>query len=210
MYISRLELQKSQEIARSLDFNEIENLLYYVEADLATALNIAGMKGFKEIGKNPVIKPSVGTAEEVNQYRVKEIIKDELNVYLTGHYLYNMFSDGRYAINVVLQNESPILFAENITLESFAMQLKRQTIPFIGPRETINHSVYWVASVPLTIEIRTLNDNTWDMVTTRTIVVSSILTSRYPLLESLVKEYNQTINGTFSSLWTFTTVFSNL
>jgi hypothetical protein len=210
VYISRLELQKSQEIARSLDFNEIENLLYYVEADLITALNIAGMKGFKEIGKNPIIKPSEGTAEEVNQYRVKEIIKDELNVYLTGHYLYNMFSDGRYAINVVLQNESPILFAENITLESFAMQLKRQTIPFIGPRETVNHSTYWVASVPLTIEIRTLNDNTLDMVTTRTIVVSSILTSRYPLLESLVNEYNQTINGTFSSLWTFTTVFSNL
>jgi hypothetical protein len=210
VYISRLELQKSQEIARSLDFNEIENLLYYVEADLTTALNIAGMKGFKEIGKNPIIKPSVGTAEEVNQYRVKEIIKDELDVYLTGHYLYNMFSDGRYAINVVLQNESPILFVENITLESFAMQLKRQTIPFIGPRETINHSTYWVASVPLTIEIRTLNDNRWNVVTTRTIVVSSILTSRYPLLESLVKEYNQTINGTFSSLWTFTTVFSNM
>jgi hypothetical protein len=168
------------------------------------------MKGLKEIGKHPVIKSSVGTAEEVNQYRVKKIIKDELNVYLTGHYLYNMFSDGRYAINVMLQNETPILSAENITLESLTMQLKRQTIPFIGPNETSNHSAYWVASIPLTVEIRTLNANTWDLVATRAIVVSSILTSRYPLLESMVQEYNQTINGTFSSLWTFSTAFSNL
>ncbi|DAC72666.1 MAG TPA: hypothetical protein DSN98_04085 [Thermoplasmata archaeon] len=210
VYISRLELQKSHEIASSLDYHEIEQLLYCAEADITNALNIAGMDGFQEIGKKPVIISSIGLAEDINRYRVKEIIKEELNVYLTGHYLYNVFSDGRYAINVVLFNESPIIGAENITLESFAMQLKRPTIPLIGPNETMNHSTYWVASVPLTIDIWSLKGDMWERVTTRSIVISSILTSRYPLMESLMSEYNQTINGTFSPLWTFTTVFSNL
>ncbi len=210
MYISRLEQQKSQEIARSLDLNEVENLLYSFEADLSTALNIAGMKAFKEIGKNPVITSSIGAAEEINKNRIREIIKDELNLYLTSHYLDNMFSDGRYVINIMLYHENPIFSAENISFEPVSMQLQRITIPFIGPRETSNHSTYWVASVPLRIEIRTLNDKTWELLTTRTIVVSSILTSRYPLLESLVNDYHQTINGTFSPLWTFTTVFSNV
>jgi hypothetical protein len=210
VYISRLELQKSHEIARSLDLSEVENLLYYFEADLSTALNIAGMKAFKEIGKSPVITSSIGVADEINQNRIKEIIKDELNLYLTGNYLDNMFSDGRYVINVVLHNENPIFSIENISFEPVSMQLQRITIPFIGPRETNNHSSYWVAAVPLTIEIRTVNDNDWELLATRTIVVSSLLTSRYPLLESLVNDYHQTINGTFSPLWTFTTVFSNL
>jgi hypothetical protein len=210
VYISRLELQKSQEIARSLDLNEVENLLYYFEADLTTALNMAGMKAFKEIGKNPVIISAIGAAEEINQKRIKEIIKNELNLYLTGHYLDNMFSDGQYVINVMLQNKDPIFSVENISFEPVSMQLQRITIPFIGPRETSNHSTYWVASVPLTIEIGALNDNDWESLTTRTIVVSSLLTCRYPLLESLVNDYHQTINGTFSPLWTFTTVFSNL
>ena len=210
MYITRLELQKSQEFSRSLDLNEIENLLYCAEADLTSALTIAGLKGLKEIGKNPVITTSTGTAEEINQYRVKELIRGELNVYLAGHYLSNDFSNGRYAINVVLHNESAIASAENISLESLSMRLKRNTLPFIGPQETLNHSAYWVASVPLTIDIQELHGTVWTTVATRTIVISSILTSRYPLLESLMNEYNHTINGTSSPLWIFTTVFSNL
>jgi hypothetical protein len=208
--ISRLEVQKSQEIARSLDFEEIEQLLYCLETDLSTALNLAGMNGLKEVGKNPVVNPVIGTVDMINEIRVKEIIKNELNVYLTGHYLYNMYSDGRYAINVVLQNESPILSRRNITLEPLPMQLKRNMLPSIGPLELTNHSTYWVASVPLTLEIRTLQGDTWELVTTRSIVITSLITSRYPLLDSLVKEYAQVINGTFSSLWTYSTVLSNL
>lgn len=210
VYISQLELQKSQELARSLDFNEIEQLLYYCETDLTTALTIAGLKGLKEIGKNPVITPVIGTADEVNQYRVKAMIKAELSVYITGHYLDNMFSNGRYAINVVLHNQSPIPSLGNITLESLVMQMDRVTIPLIGPNETANYSTYWIASVPLTIEIRTLHGETWVLTSTRTVVISALLTSRYPLLESLIEDYAGSINGTFSSMWTMSTVLSNL
>ncbi len=210
MYISRLELEKSKEIARSLDVNEIENLLYYFEADLTNALNLAGMKALKEVGKNPVIISSLGTSQQMNQYRIKAIIKEELGVYLTGHYLYNMFSDGHYTINVMLQNETLMISTENISLEPCSMQLERFSIPSIGPPRTMNYSTYLIVSLPLRVEIRQLNQYHWDLLTTRTVHISSILTSRYPLLECLMNEYNRTINGTFSSLWTYTTIVSNL
>ncbi len=210
VYISRLELEKSEEISRSLDINEIENLLYYFEADLTNALNLAGMKALKEMGKHPVIIASFGTSQEINQFRMKAIIKEELNVYLTGHYLYNMFSDGHYTINVLLQNETPILSIDNISFQPCSMQLERFSLPLIGPLGTMNYSTYFVVSIPLHIEIRQLMQNDWILLTTRTVRISSILTSRYPLLECLMNEYQQTINGSFSSLWTYTTMFSNL
>jgi hypothetical protein len=210
VYILRLEQERSSELARSLDFNDIEQLLRSAEADCATALNTAGMKALQAVGKNPVIVSPLGSAALVNQFRVKETICDELCVYLMGHYLEDVFSNGRYAINIVLVNETPIPSVDAITLDAVPMTLDRLSIPLIGPGPQVNHSTYWVASVPLTFAIRTLNGGTWEQVATRTVVVSSILTSRYPLLECLMGEYEQVINGTFSPLWTFTTVFANL
>ena len=189
---------------------EVENLLYSFEADLTNALNLAGMKAVKEIGRRPVILSSYGTSQQMNQYRLKAIIKEELNVYLTGHYLYNMFSNGHYAINIILQNETPIPSTENISLHPCTMKLERFSIPTIGPVGTQNYSTYLVVSLPLNIEIRQLQEYTWVLLTTRTVHISSILTSRYPLLECLMNEYDQSINGTFSSFWSYTTVLSNL
>jgi len=203
-------MQKSNDIARSLDFNEIETLLQSAESDMATALNLAGMQGLKEIGKTPVIQSSLGDADEINRYRLKKVIQEELNLYLTGHYLYNTYTNGRYAVNVILHNETPILSPDLIIINITEMRLERPTLPFIGPPHTINHSTYWTASVPIDIEIRTTADAINTVVTTRTIRLSSILTSRYPLLESLTQEYRQTINGTFSPLWTLTTALSNI
>ncbi len=210
VYISRLELEKSREITSSLEVNAIEDLLYCFESDLSNALNLAGLKAVKEVGKHPVIISSLGTNEQMNLLRMKAIIKEELNVYLTGHFLENMFSNGQYSINIVLQNDTVIRSIENITLEPLVMQLQRYSIPLIGPNQTQNYSTYFVVSVPLRIEIRQLKGYDWHPLTTRTIVVSSILTSRYPLLECLMKEYQSSINGSFSSLWTFTTVASNI
>ncbi len=210
VYISRLELEKSKEIARSLDVNEIEDLLYSFEADLTNALNLAGLKALKEIGKHPVIQSSLGTSGQINQYRLKAIIKEELNIYLTGHFLYNIFSDGQYAINILLENETAILSSKNISVEPLVMRLQRYSIPSIGPLQTQNYSTYLVVSIPLHIEIRQLKQHDWVPLTTRTIVVSSILTSRYPLLECLMNEYNTSINSTFSPFWAYTTVLSNI
>jgi hypothetical protein len=210
VYITRLEMQKSDDIARSLDSNEIETMLYTAESDMATALNIAGMKALKEIGKIPVIHSTLGPADEINYIRLKKIIQGELNNYLTGHFLYNTYTNGPYAINVILHNENPIQSPELITMNTTTMRLERPTLPFIGPQPAVTHATYLVASVPIDIEIRDISDTPNKVMTTRTLQVSSILTSRYPLLKSLTEEYDQTINGTFSPLWTLTTALSNI
>lgn len=210
VYISRLELEKSLEISRFLGTKEIQKMLFSFEADVANALNSAGRKALKEIGKNPVIKSSIGNAETVNYNRIKEIIKDELNVYLISRYLDNMFSNGNYVINVVLQSETPITSKEDITLETISMRLERHSLAFIGPSGTRDHLTYLVASVNLSIEICFLRDTSGAPLTTRDIVVTSLLTSRYPLLRELMNEYHETINGTFSPLWAFTTALSNV
>jgi len=210
VYITRLEMEKSTDIASSLDATEIETLVHAAESDMATALNNAGMKGLKEIGTTPVIRSSLGPADDINCFRLKRIIQGELNLYLTGHFLYDQYSSGSYAINVILYNETAIQSPSKITLRSIVMRLDRPTLPFIGPQPTVIHTTYLVASVPIDIEIQALSNPSSTLVTTRTLQVSSILTSRYPLLESLTEEFSQTINGTFSPLWRLTTALSNI
>jgi hypothetical protein len=210
VYVTRLEMQQSTNIARSLDVTNIETLLHAAESDIATALNIAGLKGLKEIGKNPVICSSLEPADDINCFRLRRMIQDELNQYLTGHFLYDTYTNGQYAINVILHNETPIPSPALITINTSEMQLERPTLPFIGPQPVVAHPTYMVVSVPIDIEIRAVSDTSSKAVATRTLQVSTILTSRYPLLEALTEEFHQTINGTFSPLWTLTTALSNL
>jgi len=213
-YVSQLELNKADEISSTIDFNEIENLMRYAEADIATALNIAGMKGLKEVGKKPVIIPENQSSDayEVNCNRVKSTIMDELNIYLAGSYLCESFNDGRYAINVVISEgkDFPIVSIDEISFKNLEMDLNRFTLPLIGPEAEKSHCTYLVADVLIDIEIKELSGKSNSKtVTTRKINVSSVITSRYPLLKSLVDEYYETING-IGPLWTFTTVLSNV
>ncbi|MCX6664461.1 MAG: hypothetical protein NT038_00130, partial [Euryarchaeota archaeon] len=225
-YVVHLEQEKADEITSTIDFTAVDTLLRYAESDIATALNIAGLNALKEIGKKPVMMPSEDaqlqgygeTVDEINENRVKEQIKEELNIYLTATYLYDAFNDGTYAVNVVIPENVnyPLTNWEKISIRSMDLQLKRPLdIPLIGgvigPSVTIDHQTYWVASFPITVEVRRLQkDSDSEQLTTQEISVSSILTTRYPLLKSLVDEYNQTINGAFSKLWTVTTVLSNV
>jgi len=219
VYVTRLEQQKSMEISSNMDFDRVEHLIRLAEADIATALNIAGMKALKEIGKEPVIIPNTGTGygqttSEVNKNRIREIVKDELNIYLTANYLYDVFNDGLYAINVVIPDDEvyPIASRDSISIRHLNMDVYRSfTVPIIGPSDKLdNQPVYLVAGVPVVFEIRKIDDSSDEAVATRAINVSSIITSRYPLLKALVDNYHNTINGNFNSLWTLTTALSNI
>ena len=210
VYVARLEMQQADSIASSLDMNQVDTLLHAAESDITTALNIAGMKGLRMIGKNPVIVSSLGLAEDINSFRLRRMIRDQLNQYLTGHFLYNTYTDGRYAINVILHNDTPIPQPDLISLHTTEMCLERPTLPFIGPDAAVTHPVYMIASVPIDIEIRDRADPSDTAMTQRTLLISTILTSRYPLLKALIDEFHRTINGTFSPLWNFTTALSNV
>ena len=213
VYVTKLETEKVEEISNTIDFDEVENLLRYAEADIATALNTAALKGLKMIGETPVTSFSRDKCEEINRNRLKDVIMDELNVYLTGNYLYGSFNDGRYAVDVVIPDgeEYPVTCIDQIGFsKDVVMKMNRFTIPVIGPEGEVKHVTYWVVYVPVKVEVKKLDEPSMNkVVTIRTINVSTIITSRYPFLENLVYEYEDTINGV-KPLWSFTTILANI
>lgn len=218
IYISNLENQKSLEIASGIDSSEIESLLRRAEVDMKTALNLAGLKGLKIIGEKPVIVVS-GThdygddANTVNENRVKQIIMDEMNLYLKNNYQNNRFRSPNYAINVKINagEINPIESRADINIEKIKMQYKRKfTISLIGPDESSNYEVYWTADIPINVEITKIKSGTKVVVTERTINVNTLITSRYALLKNLLDEYRDNINGNLCSAWTICTAIMNI
>ena len=206
VYVTKLEAEKSEEISHTIDFNEIESFLRLAEADMATALNLAGLKGLKEIGERPIItvtKPSSNsygdTPGKVNSNRVKSIIMDEMNVYLNNSYRDGVFNNGRYAINVQINNgyESPIVSRDEIYFTTVKMRLNRGfTNDFIGPPPNPRHTTYWIANIPVDVDIIKIDEDSSDnVIINRTIDVSTIITCRYNLLKELVDEYQDEISG---------------
>ena len=218
VYVAKLESEKVFGVIDTVDFNELDNLLRLAEADMSTTLNIAGLKGLKKIGETPVFKADStiygDNAEEVNKNLVREIIQDEMNVYLTGNYLYEMFNDGKYAVNILIPSgqKYPIYLWDMISFEEIEMNLKRpMSIPIITPPGDVFHPSYYTVSIPLEVEIRKIEiGKPSQFITKKKIDVSSILTSRFLLLKNLVDvDYNKTING-INELWSFTTIIANL
>jgi len=219
VYVVKLEKEKSDEITSTMDFNKVENLIRFAEADIAVAINLAGMKALKKLGKEPVITPYVDagfgdTADEINNNRIKDAVLDGLNVYLTSNYLYDVFNDGEYAMNVVLQsgNDYPLVSRDIVNIAVVGMDVKRGfTIPIIGPADKLeDQPSYYVVNVPIDFQIKKLKDAGGDVVAFRKVNVSSIITSRYPLLKSLIDDYHNTIDGGFKPLWALTTALCNV
>jgi len=217
VYVIKLEQEKSFEITSTIDFSEVENMIHFAEADITTAINLAGMNALKVLGEEPVITPYLDagfgdTDDEVNNNRIKKRVMDELNVYLTSTYLYDVFNDGRYAINVVIPagEEYPLISRNDIILDSLKMDIKRSfSIPVVGPGEKlVDQPGYYVVNVPINFEIKRLDDG--EVVALRTINASTIITSRYLLLKALVENYHETLDGCFTPLWSLTTALSNV
>ena len=218
VYVTKLETDKTRELASTIGFNEVENLIRLAEADISTALNIAGLKAIKILGEKPIIEAfstKYGTdPDTVSKNLVREYLMDEINVYLKGNYLYDAFNDGKYSTNVLIESNSdnPVDSWDQINFRELSMQLERpMEIPLLSPPKKVTHETYWILNLPLTVEIRQLDfKNPGRRITTRTINVSTIITSRYLLLKNLVdKDYFKTINGVHE-LWSFTTILSNI
>jgi len=226
VYVTNLEKEKSEEISKTINFNEIETFLRIAEADMATALNLAGLKGLKEIGEKPVIKPQKTdehdygtTANEINKNRVKSRIIEDMNLYLNTTYQNNLFNNGHYAINVKISkgNKYPIQSRDDISIKKIKMKLDRSfTNDWIGPPPDPKHKTYWVANIPIKVEIIELKPNNENkLILNRTIEVSTIITCRYNLLKELVDEYQDEISGGpfdggENSLFTVLTVLFNI
>ena len=217
-YVTKLESDKTEELASTIDFNEVDNLIRFAEADMSTALNIAGLKSIKVLGERPIIQAfstSYGNdPDAVSKNLVCEYLMDEMNLYLVANYLYDSFNNGKYSVNIVLpeHSDNPINSWDEIGFRKISMKLQRpMDIPLLTPPKEVTHSTYWVFNIPIKVEIREIDyANPGRRITTRTINVSTIVTSRYLLLKGLVDEdYTTTIND-IHELWTFTTIISNI
>lgn len=190
----------------------IELLLISATTDISSLLSNAGLQATKIIGHKPVVISNIKgmAASEVNRMRCKQIISDNLNEYLLLNYHSNAFNDGRYALNI--QKNSYLNFpltANDIDLTTISMNVKRPLdLAFFGPQNTCNHEVYWKVSVNLPIQIRNITRVSNKLLINDTLPISTLIPSRLPLLEQLVYEFNNTING-LNPLWNLFTLTSN-
>ncbi|MCK4819831.1 hypothetical protein KA005_28965, partial [bacterium] len=155
VYITKLEQEKSLEISSTLDFNEVEHLISYVEADISRGLNYAGMQALKYIGKHPVTFSDLGTAvafdyadsngdgiadvagdnghivdsdEAVlfNMNWAKNITRMKLNEYLESNFMNDRWRQRDILINIKVSDEEyPVEGWREITFQPVEMELKR-------------------------------------------------------------------------------------
>lgn len=245
--ITGLEQSRSEELSASLSSSNEKYLMYAAEADLSTALNEAGMKGLKKIGKNPVIETEEevsdlaenlignnrapeddadsdddgdiegGETIQFNKNWARYMTMHWLNDYIKCNYLYDTFHMDGYALNVRREGGNNPINAtadwDKLELTEVTSDIDRSWISDFpgGPGDRENVPTYWRLNLSLPIEIKNLS--TGKVVEERNLEVSTLVTSRFPLLQSLMDEFEgrlneQTVGGLFSPLQTEVTALS--
>ena len=206
--LSRMDARMATAMATDTDINAADTALLYARADLARIVNYAGMEALKQMGETPVIEPDPDSqyspggepdAEEFNRNWARGMMTHTMNQYIESNYMYDSYQYGGYAVNV-----EPISNWNKTDIIPINMALDRDLeTPLLAPNETYN--TYWKATVPLTVSIVDLGSG--DIVDEQDIVVGNLITSRYPLLESLTSEYEMRLNGA-DAVMTETTAFA--
>lgn len=195
--ISRMDSQMASALAAGGEADAADAALLYAKADLARAVNYAGMEALKQMGETPVIEPdpasqyNPGGAEPdvalFNLNWARGMTAYTLNQYIESNYMYESYTHSGYAVNV-----EPLQGWDEITIAPIHMGLDRQLeTPILPPNNT--YVTYWKVTVPLTVEIVEMASG--DVVDRQDIVVGNLVTSRYPLLEGLTSEYEVRLNG---------------
>jgi len=222
-YIGSLEQEKSKEISLSLDFNEIEQILNYVEADISRSLSYSGSKALKEVGKNPVISSNLSTnaAKDYadtdkdgtpdldmsghklddsvifNINWIKNILRNELNKYIKSNFMDDKCNYLDYIINIVPDNKNePVSDWRSISYKKINMELQRNcggVDDYFVSEKDKNYETYWEFSVPLTINVI---DTKTEKSRIFDINSKCIVTSRLPIMYRLTNTFCKSINGT--------------
>jgi len=190
-----------------------ENVLISATADIENIINNAGLNAARIIGRKPVIISQITglDAHEVNLLRIRSSIAEELHIYLQENYKNNMYNDGTYALNIGNQNDPSafLVSSDDIKIEPVIMKIHRPFSVFLlGPEQKKNAPVYWKISLDLPVMICSIHKYERPKEYLEVLSCSTLITSRLPLLENLVYEYNQTING-LGPFWNLITLISN-
>lgn len=204
-------MQQRDDQIVSFEYQHVEQLVSEVESDISSLINHISLEQLYEIGFQPVVVSydASKSAEEVNRDRLKKAVVTELDLYLIQEYQENIYADGSYAVNVCLPDG---IFSsdglDRITVQTVDMILHRPlNPPLIGPPNEKTFSTYYTMNIPVNVQIIDLKTD--NEVTTMSRTISSVITCRYPLLYSLLNEYNETLNG-LGPFWGLTTILSNM
>src|SRR3990172_5835750 len=211
--LTRLDINMAKTMSSSLEVTSADKAIQYARADIARAVNYAGLEALKQIGETPVIKPdnnseyyngTLGDPEEFSRNRAKAMIRSTLNTYIESNYRNDTFVIDGFSVNIDYPGPG-----EDIAIEPINMKLNRSLEPpLLSPGEGrygSGYGTYWKISVPLRIHLNDLKAGSELM--NRDITVVTVITSRYPLLKDLTDEYGERLNGT-NAVMTETTAFA--
>jgi hypothetical protein len=211
--IARLDINMAKAISSGGEITAPDTTLQYAKADLARAVNYAGLAALKTLGETPVVVPdntsvyyegTGGNPAEFNKNWAKAMIQNTLDLYIESNYMTDTFVNNEIAVNV-----DNIGSWREITIEPVRMRLEdRFDPPLFKPGEGKyrgGYETYYKVAVPLRIHVRNLKTSTEMM--DQNITIETIITSRYPLLKDLTTEYGERLNGT-NAVMTETTAFA--
>ena len=200
--LTRLDVKMGKTMSSNLEVAAGDRALQYAKADIARAINYAGMDALKTLGETPVIIPDQeseyysgtnGDVDEFNKNWARGMINRTLNLYIESNYMYDAFVHDGFSVNI-----EPTGSRDMIKLETVRMKLDRKLdIPILSPSKgkyAGGYGTYWKVSVPLTIHLKNLKTDTELM--KENITVETVITSRYPLLKDLTDEYGERLDGT--------------
>src|SRR4030067_1300248 len=193
----RMDVSMAKAMSARGEISAPDNALLYAKADMARAINYAGMSALKQLGETPIIIPDNGSAyfngtegdiAKFDHNRAKALIRNSLNKYIESNYRYDAFAIQGYSVKA-----EPLGSGDVIDIQPIRMKLNRTlTPPIMAPGEN-GYDTYWKVQVPLRVHLTELSSGT--EITASNITIETLITARYPLLKDLTDEYSTRVNG---------------
>lgn len=126
----RMDVRMATAMSTPGEISAPDTVLMYAKADLARAINYAGMDALRQLGETPVIKPDNGSAyysddpEGTTRNRAKALMRHTLNQYIESNYRYDSYAYRGYSVNV-----EPVGSWDGINTQPIRMKLKRSLVP---------------------------------------------------------------------------------
>ena len=191
----------------------IERILATARLDLTQLINVIGINALQYISSHPITECSAlyDSSEQANQYRLKQEISKVLTNYLYCNYADNHFQQGNLNLLVdISQLSSTISLLEQITITPISMKLNRPlTLPFFGPEQRQSLPIYYKIDCEIPIIITKSDNQNTSHELSMMLSVSTVLTTRFLLMNNLIESFEESING-FGPFWRTVTLLTNI
>jgi len=161
---------------------ELHDALACAKADIDCALNYACIYAEEDVGERPIVNSTMDP-DEANRLRLERMAARNLTQYLEANYR-GSFVYGDYRIDASM--------AGNVSVEPVYMNLSRAVYHPVLQCQ-VHYPAYYVASAPVRLHITRPGSTLGHA---EEYEARALVTSRYPLLESLTGEYEARLNGT--------------